>query len=280
MTAISFGPSRGRSGALERTLSGITEALESSLFAEEISTRPGLFQSLDARVKLVLVLVFLISVGLSRNLPTIIAIYCLVLILGWRSAIPPSLLVKRVWLALPFFTGLMILPAIFMTPGPALVRLPLGLVITRTGTISALLLLLRVSTSLSLTLLLILTTPWNTLLSALGVLRVPDVFVLMLGMTYRYTYLLLRVTSDMFLSRKSRVVGRLSVADSQQILASVAGALLAKSLDLSSAVYLAMQSRGFRGTILTLTPFRLQRKDWFWSAVLGSLAALSVVLGR
>ena len=280
MTAISFGPSRGRAGALERTLSGITEALESSLFAEEISGRPGLFQSLDARVKLVLVLVFLISVGLSRNLLIIVSIYCLVLILGWRSAIPPSLLVKRVWLALPFFTGLIILPAIFMTPGPGLMRLPLGLVITRTGATSALFLLLRVSTSLSLTLLLILTTPWNTLLSALGALRVPAVFVLMLGMTYRYIYLLLRVTNEMFLSRKSRVVGRLSVADSQQILASVAGALLAKSLDLSSAVYLAMQSRGFRGTIVTLNPFRMQPKDWFWSAVLGSIAALSVILGR
>ena len=37
----------------------------------------------------------------------------------------------------------------------------------------------------------------------------PDVFVLMLGMTYRYIYLLLRLTNDMFLSRRSRVVAQL-----------------------------------------------------------------------
>ena len=148
MTPISLTPSHGHAVALERTLSGITAALERSLFAEELSGRSGLFQSLDARVKLVLVLVLLISVSLSRNLVVIISIYCLVLILGWRSAIPPALLLKRVWFALPFFTGLIILPAIFMTPGPGLMQLPLGLVITRTGIMSALFLLLRVSTSL------------------------------------------------------------------------------------------------------------------------------------
>lgn len=269
-----------QSSTVERSLQAITQTLERTLFAEEIGVQAGLLQGLDARAKLLSVLFLLIAVALSRSLAVIGMIYLVALALGWASGIPLDSLVRRVWLALPFFTGIIALPALFVTPGPALLRLPLGLVITRTGALTAVFLLLRVSTSLSLTLLLILTTPWNTLLSALSVLRVPDVFVLMLGMTYRYIYLLLRVTNDMFLSRKSRVVGRLSVGDSQQILASVAGALLAKSLDLSSAVYLAMQSRGFRGTIVTLNPFRMQRKDWSWSALLGGLAAVSIFLGR
>ena len=267
------------SGALERTLSGITGALERAFSAEELSNKPGLFQGLDARVKVILVLALLISVSLSRNLATIVAIYCLVLVLGWRSAIPPSLLIKRVWLTLPFFTGLIVVPAIFVTPGPTLLQLPLGLVITRTGVTSAVFLLLRVGTSLSLTLLLILTTPWNTVLSALSVLRVPDVFVLMLGMTYRYIYLLLRTANDMFLSRKSRVVGRLSTAENQQMMASIAGTLLGKSLTLSSEVYLAMQSRGFRHTIITLKPFQMQATDWLWLGILGGAASISVVWG-
>ena len=268
------------SGTVEHGLQGITQTLERSLFAHEISVQAGLFQGLDARAKLLSVLSLLIAVGLSRSLAVIGMIYLVVLALAWGSAIPLGSLVRRVWLALPFFTGVIALPALFITPGPPLLGLPLGLVVTRTGAVTALFLLLRVSTSLSLTLLLVLTTPWNTVLSALGVLRVPDVFVLMLGMTYRYIYLLLRVANDMFLSRKSRVVGSLSRADNQQMLASIAGALLGKSLDLSSAVYLAMQSRGFRGTMVTLKPFKMQRRDWFWSAILGSIAALSIILGR
>jgi len=265
---------------LEHTLHGITEALERALFAEEISARRGLFQSLDARVKLVAILALLIGVSLSRSLLLIAAVYVFVLLLALLSRIPAGFFIKRVWLALPFFTGVIAVPALFMTPGPTLLHFPLGLVITRTGVTTVLFLLLRVSTSVSLTLLLILTTPWNTILSALGVLRVPDVFILILGMTYRYIYLLLHTANDMFLSRKSRVVGRLSTSENQKMLAAISATLLTKSLNMSSEVYLAMQSRGFRGTMVTLRPFAMRPKDWVWLAALALVSALVIVLGR
>ena len=272
--------SRKRTGVLEHTIGEITGTLERAFFAEEISTRKGLFQSLDARVKVLSVLALLISVSLSRSLLVIALIYLLVFFLAWASAIPASILIKRVWLALPFFTGLIILPALFITPGPTLLHLPLGLVITRTGVTTVLFLLLRVSTSVSLTLLLILTTPWNTVLSALSVLRIPDVFILILGMTYRYIYLLLRVANDMFLSRKSRVVGRLSTGENQKMLAAISATLLGKSLSMSSEVYLAMQSRGFRGSVVTLRPFQMQPKDWLWASVFAMIVALAIYLGH
>ncbi|MCL4527834.1 MAG: cobalt ECF transporter T component CbiQ [Chloroflexi bacterium] len=265
---------------MEHTLHGITETLEQALFAEEISARAGLFQSLDARVKVISILALLIGVALSHSLFVLLAIYFLTLLFAWTSAIPAGFLIKRVWLALPFFTGLIVLPALFITPGPAFLHLPLGLIITQTGLTSAAFLLLRVSTSVSLTLLLILTTPWNTVLSALGVLRVPDVFILILGMTYRYIYLLLHTANDMFLSRKSRMVGRLNTSENQKMLAAISATLLDKSLNLSGEVYLAMQSRGYRGTIVTLKPFRMQSKDWLWLFVFLGITTLSIVLGR
>lgn len=280
MTTVSPTHSHSRSHALEHTLHGISEALERTLFAEEISLRPGLFQSLDARVKLLSVLAFLLAVSLSRSLAVIAGIYGITLILALVSAIPAGFFIKRVWLALPFFTGALVLPALFVTPGPVLAQLPFGLAITSTGLTSGLFLLLRVSASVSLTLLLILTTPWNTVLAALTVLRVPDVFILILGMTYRYIYLLLHTANDMFLSRKSRLVGYLDPAQDRRTLAAISGTLLGKSLDLSSEVYLAMQSRGFRGAIVTLKPFKMQARDWAWLLAFLALALLAVFLGR
>ena len=273
------GRSHRHSNTLEHTLHGISETLERTLFAEEISLRQGLFQSLDPRAKVLAVLALLIAVSLSRSLLVIAGIYALTLALALVSAIPAGFFIKRVWLALPFFTGMIILPALFATPGPALVQLPLGLAITSTGVTTGLFLLLRVSSSLSLTLLLVLTTPWNTVLSALTVLRVPDVFVLILGMTYRYIYLLLHTANDMFLSRKSRVVGRLDAAEDRRMLAAISGTLLGKSLDLSSEVYLAMQSRGFRGTMVSLKPFKMHTRDWVWLTSFMAIAGLAVYLG-
>lgn len=268
------------SHALEHTLRDITNTLERALFAEELSARPGLLQSLDPRVKLLAILALLFAVSLSRSLPVIAGIYLLALVLAVASSIPTGFFIKRVWLALPFFTGMVALPAFFITPGPTLVQLPLGLVITSTGFTSALFLLMRVSTSVSLTLLLVLTTPWNTVLSALTVLRIPDMFILILGMTYRYIYLLLHIANDMFLSRKSRMVGHLDGAENRRILAAISGALLGKSLDMSSEVYLAMQSRGFRGKMVTLKPFAMQNRDWLWLTGLLAVSLLAIYLGR
>ena len=271
---------RGRRSVIEKTLADVAQTLEQSLFAEDIARRPGLLQALDPRVKVVSILALLIAVGLSRSLSVLLGLYGITLVLAWRSAVPMGFFIKRVWLFMPFFTGLIALPAFFITPGPPLVTLPLGLVVTRPGAMTALFLLLRVSTSVSLGVLLMLTTAWPILLKALSVLRVPEGFILILGMTYRYIYLLLRTAEDMFLSRKSRVVGRTSSADERRMLAASAGTLLNKSLHLSSEVYLAMQSRGYRGQAHTLDTFRMRASDWLWGVVMATVAAGAIWLGR
>jgi cobalt/nickel transport system permease protein len=99
-------------------------------------------------------------------------------------------------------------------------------------------------------------------------------------MTYRYIYLLLHTANDMFLSRQSRVVGRVSSAENRRMIAAISATLLGKSLNLSSEVYLAMQSRGFRGSIVTLKPFRMTTRDWLWLAVFLAAAVTVILLGR
>jgi cobalt/nickel transport system permease protein len=109
------------------------------------------------------------------------------------------------------------------------------------------------------------------LLNALRALRVPQVFVLILGMTYRYIFLLLHTTNDMFLARKSRLVGRVPGRDERLWIANSMGTLLGKSYHLSDQVYLAMVSRGFRGEAKALDALHMQARDWLWM-----LAALLV----
>jgi cobalt/nickel transport system permease protein len=269
-----------RSHFLEKTLSGITQTLERSLFAEAISLQPGLFQALDPRLKILATLALLIGVSTARNLWVIGCVYLLVVCFALASAIPADFFIRRVWLAVPLFTGLIALPALFMVPGQSLLHLPFGLIVTRTGAQSVLFLLLRVSTSLSIVLLLILTTPWNTVLAALSVLKVPDVFILILGMTIRYIYLLLHIANDMFLSRKSRVIGRMSGSEERHMLAAIGATLLSKSLNMSSEVYLAMVSRGYRGAVVTFKPFRMRQQDWYWAAFFIAITMLIIYLGR
>lgn len=264
-------------------MADITHSLEDTVFAEELARQPGLLQGLDPRVKLITFLALLVAVSLSKSLLVILALYFFALALAWASRIPLNFFVKRVWLFMPFFTGLIALPAIFsfVTPGEPLVTLwswPL-VAITWPGVRTAAFLILRVGTSVSFGVLLILTTLWNTLLRALGVLRVPQVFILILGMTHRYIYLLLHTANDMFLARRSRVVGQVSPAEHRRWLAASTGVLLSKSYHLSNEVYLAMLSRGFRGQPQVMGAFRMRPVDWMWGLGLLAVAALAIYLG-
>ena len=269
-----------RSSFIERTLVDINHTLEQSLFAERTARGSGLLQELDPRLKILSALLVLLAVGFSRSLLVILALYFLALALAFFSKIPLAFFVKRVWLLIPFFTGVIALPALFITPGAVLAHLPLGLVITKTGLTTALFLLLRVGTSVSVAVLLVLTTPWNSLLKALGVLRVPAVIILILGMTYRYIHLLLHLTNDMFLSRKSRLLRRLNGAEERRLVAATSGTLLNKSLQVSSEAYLAMQSRGFRNYPRTLDSFKMQTIDWLAGTLVAITAAAAIWLGK
>ena len=269
-----------RSGFIERTLVDINHTLEQSVFAERIARGPGLLQALDPRLKILSALLLLLAVSLSRSLLVILALYFLALALALFSRILLGFFIKRVWLLIPFFTGVIALPALFITPGPVLAHLPLGLVITQTGLTTAVFLLLRVGTSVSLAVLLVLTTPWNSLLKALGVLRLPAVVILILGMTYRYIHLLLHLTNDMFLSRKSRLLRRMNGPEERRLIAATSGTLLNKSLQVSSEVFLAMQSRGFRSYPRTLDTFKMRTADWLAGSLVVVTAAAAIWLGK
>ena len=156
----------------------------------------------------------------------------------------------------------------------------IGWTVTAQGLRAALYLIMRAETAATFSVLLVLCTPWSNLLKALRVLRLPIVLVVILGMTYRYIFLLLRNAHDMFRSRKSRMVGRLSGREQRRAATATVGVLMSKTLQLSGDVYLAMRSRGFQGEVYVLDEFSTGWFDWVMLAVFLSVAVLAFWFGR
>ncbi|HEY3232356.1 MAG TPA: cobalt ECF transporter T component CbiQ, partial [Roseiflexaceae bacterium] len=269
-----------RASFVERTIGGLAQAMERALYAEELAKIDGLLQRLDPRVKLIGLLALIVAAALSRNILVILGLFAAALLLALLSHVPIRTLATRVWLSALLFTGLLALPAIFITPGRVLYRLPLlGWPMTAQGLGAASYLITRVETAATFGLLLILCTPWTHVLKALRVLRVPVVFIVILGMTYRYIFLMLQTARDMFESRQSRMIGTLEGADRRRLASASVGVLLGKSFQLSNEVYLAMLSRGFRGEVYTLDDFQMRARDWAALAGFAALAALAFWLG-
>jgi cobalt/nickel transport system permease protein len=272
-------------GFVEKTLGDITHNIEQAVFTEENARRQAFLQTFDPRLKLVMFAALLITTGLAHNLLTVALIYIFTLGLAFLSRIPFNFFIKRVWLGIPFFAGIIIIPSLFLVPGAPLVSVTIpGLSLTLTMTYQALagaiLFVARVGTSVSLAILLVLTTPWADLLKALTVLHVPEAFVLILGMTYRYIFLFLHTLDDMLLARKSRTVGASSGSEQRQYIVASMGTLMGKSFQMSNQVFQAMLARGFNGRIRTFNEYRMTPRDWALGALTLLLVAGMLLLDR
>jgi cobalt/nickel transport system permease protein len=265
---------RKKGSFVAKTLDGASGLLRQAMFSDEVANQPGLLQRLDPRVKLVTLLGLLVVTAFVRLIPVLIVMYAVTLVLAVASGLPLGFFIKRVWLFIPIFTGIVVLPATLnvITHGPIVI--PLGtwfgyqLGITSTGLLGAAIIVIRVATSISLVVLLTLTTPWNRLLAALRALFVPKMFVLVLGMAYRYLFHLLTSVSDMYMARRSRTVGAdTDVASGRKFVAASAGALFGKAHAMSEEVYMAMVARGYTGDTRTLRRSRLHLLDGAWIAV-------------
>jgi cobalt/nickel transport system permease protein len=257
---------------LTRSISGFSSVLESVISTEHLSHARDLLQGLDPRVKLVSFLFFIITVSVIHSLPVLGAMFVLILLISLASKVLLSFFLKRVLIFVPIFTLVIAIPALFLTPGQPLMNIAGKIIITQQGALSAAFLLLRVTDSLSLGVLLVLTTPWSNILVALRWIRIPSIVIDILGMTYRYMFLLLHSANSMFMARRSRVIGSFSGSENRRWLSRALATTMVKSQRLSEDVYLAMLSRGYQGEIRVLNEFSLKRRDYVW--IIFSLIAI------
>jgi cobalt/nickel transport system permease protein len=251
--------------------------------SEDAGAGPGLLQRLDPRAKLLTLLGLLTVSAFVRHIPVLLGMYAITLVLAAASRLPLGFFVKRVWLFVPIFTGVVVLPATLNIVTHGHVVVPLGtwlghrVGMTAQGLTAAGLVVARVATSISLVVLLTLTTPWARLLAALRALRAPRMLVLVIGMAYRYLFLLLTGVTDMYTARESRTVTRdTDVSSGRAFVSASAGALFGKAHALSEEVHLAMVSRGYSGNPRPITAFRLRVVDLEF-AVFGLVTALTLL---
>jgi len=263
---------------IRRSLMRAFSFLQESIFSDEYAARPGFLQARDARIKAIGILLLLLAVMFSRDIYFLIAMYLVCLLLAVFSSIGLGFFFKRTWIFIPLFALFIALPAIFevFTPGAALARiqfLGLNLTITRQGVIAAVFFFTRVLTSVSLCVLLALTTRHFVLLKALRNFGVPQVFVMTLGMCYRYLYLFIEIIENTYMAIKSRVGVVSSTKKGQMVVAWNIGGLWQRSYALHNQVYGAMLARGYTGEPKYMDESRPGCKDWLW------LGAAVLILG-
>jgi energy-coupling factor transporter transmembrane protein EcfT len=133
---------------------------------------------------------------------------------------------------------------------------------------------LRVINSLSLSFLILYTTPFPEIIKALKVLKVPDAFLIIISLTYKYIFIFARIVADMHLAKKSRLAGALKSAEARDWIAGRIAFIFKKTQLKCDDVFKAMIGRGFSGEIKLYQYQKITGRDWglgFFLLTLGSL---------
>jgi len=268
---------------IERSLLGALNFFKESIFSEEFALRQGFLQSIDPRIKTLTILLFLVAVLFIKNIQLLIYLYLFCLLLVLLSKIKLGFFLKRTWIFIPLFSLFIAIPALFsiFSPGEPLLSFRIfgaKLMITRQGLAAAALFVMRVLTSVSFVILLGLTTRHFELLRVLRIFRIPQVFVMTLGMCYRYIYLFVETVENTYLAIKSRVGTNLHYKHGQKIVGWRIASLWQRSVQLNNEVYNAMLSRGYTGEPRILEEFRVNAKDWAWAICAVIICSLIVYL--
>lgn len=279
---------------IRKTISGVLNFFEETMTSESYSRRKGLLQSLDARVKLVSIIALIVSISVTRNPFLLLFIYILTLLFALLSKIEPLFFVKRVWVFVPIFAGIIMLPMIFNVfyPGDSIITLaslgpgahlgPFGLpntiAITCQGLMLAFIFMLRVGTCVSATVLLFLTTPRELLFKSLRSVGVPKIYVLTVDMCYRYIFMFMDNVKDFYTAKKSRTIKSLGMLEDQKWVGGRMGYTLVKSIDMAEKVHGAMMSRGFNGDVKIMTDFKMKPRDYVAMVLVVSFSIIIVLI--
>jgi cobalt/nickel transport system permease protein len=196
---------------------------------------------LDARVKLLLLVAFLVSVALLHEVSLIRLAVCLILLtcVAWGARLPVLQLLRISLLAVPF-VGVFSLLVYLSGDGQR------AWTILAKSYLSALSVLIAGST-----------TPLPQLLSAARFCRVPALLVEVTGLIYRYLFVLSGAARQMqmsFAARAGRPGLRAIQASSGMI-----GVLFSRSYGKAAMIHQAMCGRGFSGYLdcRKFAPFRI-----------------------
>lgn len=282
-------PQKGRYKTCSYIDKGIHQAahiIKSGYIQWETASGDSFFQKIDARIKLLFLIFFIIIVSVKRDIQTeiLIAVFIFFLMitanLGRFSLRNIFGFYRRV-IFFGFIFGFVIaLPSAFnvITKGEIIESLPVvhlsrpfqfwiyhipkDIGVTKEGAFGVLMLILRSMNSISLTLFVISITTFPEIIKALNIMKVSDNFLMVITLSYKYIFIFAKTVFDIYLAKKSRMLAEERSRESGKWIAGRIAFIFKKTMVRSEEIIKAMKSRGFSDNIKIYGARKLCIRDW------------------
>lgn len=216
--------------------------------------------TLDARVKFVLTVTFILTTSLAPAgaWPVYILLFAISISVIVLSDLGVGTVLKRAAIAIPF--ALAALPVLFTVKGESLLMAQLGFVtltISAEGAERFFSILLKSYISLQMAIVLASCTPFPQLLMAMRAVKIPRLLVAIFGLMWRYLFVLADEATRLLRARAARSGATPqaglktggSIAWRGRVAGGMAGNLFLRALDRGDRIYAAMAARGYDGEV-------------------------------
>jgi cobalt/nickel transport system permease protein len=216
---------------------------------------------LDPRLKLLVLLSFIfVTVLIPYSRKQLFVIYGFVpVILAFISGVSIFHYLSKLSKLYPMIFIITIFIPFF--PGNSAAVYQLGLVkIYPDGLQKFLLINVKAILTMMMTIVMISTTDLTMLLKGMEKLRVPRMFISILSFMYRFIFLLIDETERMSMAYHSRYL-KMSFTGRIKTFGQLIGILFIRTYERGERIYLAMESRGFKGRVYTMSEIYWKKSD-------------------
>jgi cobalt ECF transporter T component CbiQ len=270
---------------IDRTIRNVASVIKSVYIQNETASKAGLLQKINARAKVIFLFGFIILVSFIRQIPSQLLISVLIFMLFIFSRVNLVSMYKKIFLLGFIFGFLIIIPAALnlVSEGEIIFNIihfksahrfwvyhiPANIGITKEGCWVVLKFFLRITNSIALTLLIMYTTSFAEIIKSLKLFWVPDLFLLIITLSYKFIFILSHTTEETYFALKARWWRNSKETSAKQFIAERITYIFRKSWMKYEEIYRAMVARGFNGNVNLCYAQKIKRSDFvFLSAML------------
>jgi cobalt/nickel transport system permease protein len=261
----SKGIARIKLSFLDKTILNSANAVKSIYLQAENAAKEGFIQELNPHVKLISLIYLAIVISIVSNpmAQVLTAIFIFSIYLLTRLSI--FQIYRKIFFIALMFGFLIVLPASLnvITPGKIIFKLisfneptrfwiyyiPENIGFTENGIHVVLLVFLRVLNSVSFALLIVFTTPFPSFIKSFKMIGVPDTFLMIISLAYKFIFILSRTIEETYFALKSRLSGNIKSKSIRMLISGRVFFIFKRSMIIYENTYYAMVSRGYRGKI-------------------------------
>jgi cobalt/nickel transport system permease protein len=287
-------PKRARLSFLDRTLLNTAGAVKSIIMQAENATKENFIQKINPHIKLISLIYFVVIISFVSNLVAQLVTTAFIFLLYLIARLKIFQVYRKIFFLAFIFGFLVVLPASLnvITPGKIVFNLvsfnkashfwiyniPKHIGFTENGFKVVLMVFLRVFNSVSFAMLIVFTTSFPAFIKSFKIIGVPDAFLMIISLAYKYILILSRTIEETYLALKSKLSGNIKSRNIRKLISGRIFFIFKRSMIIYENTYYAMVSRAYQGKVVLLSQRHLTSKDFIALIIIIAFGVFLIIL--